>query len=104
MISVMDPEELRSMYEEVVAFAAKHLGVEVMCTGEPRDPVFLHGDLVEALAAVVVERAELRKEAERLRKDSIHTKAQMLALESSREQSSRDNARSRRIAQERQGV
>lgn len=104
MISVMDNEELRSMYEEVVAFAAKHLGVEVMCAGAPRDPVFLHGDLVRALAAVVVERAELRKDAERLRADKISTKAEMFALESSREQSSRDSARSGRIARERQGV
>lgn len=96
MISLVDGSDLlevREMYEEVVAFGAKHLDVEAQCGGELRDPVFLHGDLMEALAQLLVDRDELRREAVRLRAELIRARARAIAHASAAERTARDNAR-----------
>jgi len=54
-------DEYKEMYEEIADFMHVSVGIDLTCSGSPRDPVFLHEDIMERVIRLHVENVALKK-------------------------------------------
>jgi hypothetical protein len=54
-------DEYKEMYEEIADFMHVSLGIDLTCVDSPRDPVFLHEDIMERIIRLHVENVAMKK-------------------------------------------